>query len=146
VATLESGQKFLLDGAHNLSGAQSLAAALQTYFPGSKPVLILGILKDKDWTRMCQVLAPLASRVLLVPVHSERSAEPHGLAEACHAANQQAAVVECASLADALAQTEKAPFVTVAGSLYLIGEAMEMLHLSTTKAIEERSLNEWSVR
>ena len=27
---------------------------------------------------------PVASRILLVPVHSERTAEPHGLAEACH--------------------------------------------------------------
>jgi dihydrofolate synthase/folylpolyglutamate synthase len=146
LATLVSGQKFLLDGAHNLSGAESLAAALETYFPQSKPALILGILKDKDWTHMCQILAPLAGQVLLVPVHSERTAEPHGLAEVCRLANPRAEVTECASMREALARTAQRPFVTVAGSLYLIGEAMELLGLSATKSVEERSLNEWSVR
>jgi len=146
VASLPSGQRVLLDGAHNLSGAESLAAALRTYFANSRPVLILGILKDKDWSHMCQILAPLASEVLLVPVHSERSAEPHGLAEVCRSSNPAAEVVECGSLQEALARTASAPFVVLAGSLYLVGEAMELLKLSPTKAAEERSLNEWSVR
>ena len=34
-------------------------------------------------------------------------------------------------------------FVTIAGSLYLIGEAMELLQLSPAKANNERGLNEW---
>ncbi|HZR17329.1 MAG TPA: folylpolyglutamate synthase/dihydrofolate synthase family protein [Verrucomicrobiae bacterium] len=144
LATLPSGQKFLLDGAHNLSGAESLAAALKTHFPRAEMALILGILKDKDWSHMCQILAPLASRVVLVPVHSERTAEPHGLAEVCRVANPRATITECVSMRHALEQILSAPFVTVAGSLYLIGEAMELLGLSPTKSVEERSLNEWS--
>jgi dihydrofolate synthase/folylpolyglutamate synthase len=146
LVTRPSGQRILLDGAHNLSGAESLAAALKTCFPKNRPALILGILRDKDWSHMCDVLAPLASRVLLVPVHSERTAEPHGLAEACHRANPSAQVTECASLAQAFAELTSSEFVAVAGSLYLVGEAMELLHLSAAKAAEERSLNEWSVR
>jgi dihydrofolate synthase/folylpolyglutamate synthase len=141
-----SGQKVLLDGAHNLSGAECLAAALQTYFPEAKPVLVLGILRDKDWRHMCEILAPLAGRILLVPVHSERSAEPHGLAEACRHANPGAHVTEFASLGDALADSAQDGFVVVAGSLYLIGEAMELLHVTAAKATDERALNEWSVR
>ena len=35
------------------------------------------------------------------------------------------------------------PFVFIAGSLYLIGEAMELLGLSPTLAVNERGLNEW---
>ena len=146
LATLPSGQRVLLDGAHNLSGVESLVAALNTYFPGTKPALILGILQDKDWTHMCQALAPLASAVFLVPVHSERTAEPHGLAEVCRLANPQAMVAECASLTDALAKASPFPFLTIAGSLYLIGEALELLHLLPIKTAEERGLNEWSVR
>ena len=145
LATLASGQGVLLDGAHNLSGVESLVAALKTYFPGTKPAVILGILQDKDWVHMCQALAPLASAMFLVPVHSERTAEPHGLAEACRLANPQAVVAECGSLADALAKAEPFPFLTVAGSLYLIGEALELLHLSPIKDAQERGLNEWSV-
>jgi len=54
--------------------------------------------------------------------------------------------MECASLNEALAVTGADQFVAIAGSLYLIGEAMELLHLSAAKESEERSLNEWSVR
>lgn len=146
LVTRPSGQKVLLDGAHNLNGAECLAAALKTYFLQARPVLILGILRDKDWARMCEILAPLACRILLVPVHSERSAEPHGLAEVCRRANPQAQVAEFSSLDCALLDSAQDGFVVVAGSLYLIGEAMELLHLSAAKAVEERKLNEWTVR
>ncbi len=144
LVTRTSGQRILLDGAHNIGGAEMLAAALKQYFPDTKPALVLGILRDKDWPRMCEILAPLAARILLVPVHSERTAEPHGLAEVCHQANPSAQVAEFASLGDALAQTADEPFVTIAGSLYLIGEAMELLQLSPTRLRNERGLNEWT--
>jgi dihydrofolate synthase / folylpolyglutamate synthase len=139
-----SGQKVLLDGAHNLGGAAILAAAMKEYFPEVKPTLILGILRDKDWPGMCEILAPLAGRILLVPVPSERSATPQELAEACRRTHSGAEVVECASLSEALAATAEDSFVTIGGSLYLIGEALELLHLSPAKANSERALNEWS--
>jgi len=145
LVTQPSGQKILLDGAHNVGGAETLAAALEQYFPAAKPALVLGILRDKDWARMCEILAPLASRVLLVPVPSERTAEPHGLAEVCQRVNPHAWVSEHTSLNDALASTAKDAFVTIAGSLYLVGEAMEILHMSAAKTANERGLNEWSV-
>src|SRR5262249_31444655 len=56
-------QQVLLDGAHNVGGAEMLAAALREYFPLQQPSLVLGILRDKDWPRMCEMLAPLASRI-----------------------------------------------------------------------------------
>jgi dihydrofolate synthase / folylpolyglutamate synthase len=142
LVTRPSGQRVLLDGAHNIGGAGTLAASLREYFPGVKPALVLGILRDKDWAAMCALLAPLAGRILLVPVHSERTAEPHGLAEICRLANPSAPVAEFASLRSALADAAHEPFVTIAGSLYLIGEAMELLHLSASKPLE-RALNEW---
>ena len=144
LVTRPGGQRILLDGAHNTGGADILAAALREYFPSSRPALVLGILRDKDWPAMCRTLAPLAGRILLVPVPSERTAEPHGLAEACHKANPAAPVTEYPSLAAALRDTAGDPFVTIAGSLYLIGEAMELLHLSAAQAGDERGLNEWT--
>jgi len=143
LVTLAGGRRILLDGAHNVGGAETLARALEEYFPGVRPALILGILRDKDWAHMCEILAPLASRILLVPVHSERTAEPHGLAEVCHRANPRAGVAEYRSLQDALASSEQDLFVAIAGSLYLIGEAMELLNVSAAKSSDERALNEW---
>jgi dihydrofolate synthase / folylpolyglutamate synthase len=143
LVTRPSGQKVLLDGAHNVDGARILAAGMTECFPSAKPTLVLGILRDKDWPGMCDVLAPLAERILLVPVPSERSATPQELAVACRLANPKAQVTECGSLREALAATAGEAFLTIAGSLYLIGEAMELLHLSPAKAQNERGLNEW---
>jgi dihydrofolate synthase / folylpolyglutamate synthase len=139
-----SGQQILLDGAHNVGGAGILAAAVKEYFPSAKLTLVLGILRDKDWPGMCDILAPMAERILLVPVPSERSATPQELAAACRRANPRAQVTEHASLREALMATDSDVFLTVAGSLYLVGEAMELLHLSPAKARNERRLNEWS--
>ena len=142
--TRPSGQQLLLDGAHNTGGAEILAAALTGFFPSVRPTLVLGILQDKDWAAMCRLLAPRGGRILLVPVHSQRTAMTAELATACRAANPDAAVLECAGLGAALAAVEADPFVVVAGSLYLVGEAMELLHLSAARAVGERALNEWS--
>ncbi|TMQ00534.1 MAG: hypothetical protein E6L09_06225 [Verrucomicrobia bacterium] len=103
------------------------------------------MLEDKDWTPVCETLAPLAQRLLLVPVQSERSASPEALVEPCRRANPSAQVIACPSLADALKQTANDPLVVITGSLYLVGEAMELLGLSPT-APSERALNEWTLK
>jgi dihydrofolate synthase / folylpolyglutamate synthase len=139
-----SGQTFLLDGAHNPAGAYSLKAAFQKFFPGVKPALILGILRDKDWKTMCETLAPLAGHIVIAPVHCDRSAPPEALREACHKVNPSAKVTACSSLVEALTLSAEDPFVVVAGSLYLIGELMEMLKWSPCLRPNERGLNEWS--
>jgi len=138
-----SGQKVLLDGAHNIAGAQTLADALHQHFPDTKPTLVLGILQDKDWEAICRILAPLASRILLAPVPSERTANPDELSTACRWANPDVSVRACPSLAFALSEGRSAPFILITGSLYLVGEALELLQLSPIEHREERSLNEW---
>ncbi len=141
--TRPTGQKILLDGAHNVGGAGILAAAVKEYFPAARPTLVLGILRDKDWPGMCKILAPLAERIVLVPVPSERSATPPELEAVCRGGNPRVQITQCRSLREALAATAQDPFLTVAGSLYLIGEAMELLHLSPARPNNERVLNEW---
>jgi dihydrofolate synthase/folylpolyglutamate synthase len=141
---LSVGRKILLDGAHNPAGAEILATALKEYFPSRDRTLILGILSDKDWPIMCQTLAPLAARLFLVPVPSERSATPQELAAACRRAHPQAQVTACASLREALEEVRRDPFVVIAGSLYLVGEALELLDLSPAHMRGERALNEWA--
>ncbi len=137
-------QRLLLDGAHNSAGATTLRAALEECFPNARPTLLLGIMQDKDWDLMCEILAPLAARILCSPVGSERSADPAQLREACRRTNPGADVSVCASLADAFSRVGGDPFVVIAGSLYLVGEAMELLHLTAAPPADEKALNEWS--
>ena len=146
LAEYAGGQKFLLDGAHNIGGAEALRTALRTYFSAEQPTLILGILQDKDCREICEILAPLARRIVPTPVNSKRTAAVQELAQACKAANPKAEIAEVGSLEEALKKTEKDKFVVIAGSLYLIGEAMELLGLSSGNGGEGRKLNEWSGR
>jgi dihydrofolate synthase / folylpolyglutamate synthase len=138
------GKIFLLDGAHNIGGAETLRVAVRTYFASRNPTLILGMLRDKDYREICEILAPLAGRILLVQVKSQRTAAPHELAEACRTANPRVEIREADSFAEALGLALGDPFVVIAGSLYLIGEALELLKLSPGKSNDERSLNEWT--
>jgi dihydrofolate synthase/folylpolyglutamate synthase len=139
-----NGNTFVLDGAHNPAGAQALRDAMATKFPGARPTLVLGVLKDKDQSAICSILAPLAGRILLTPVKSERTAPPERLNELCAAAGAVAQCETCESLAGALEKAARDPLVLVTGSLYLIGEAMELLEQPDAKVANERVLNEWS--
>ena len=139
-----SGQKILLDGAHNVAGAKTLRKTVENNFPVEKRTLILGALQDKDWRQICEVLAPLAARIFTVPVASERAANPRELAAACRAVNPAAGIVAGESLAEALTGAEADDFVLITGSLYLVGEALERLGLSSANG-GERVLNEWTV-
>jgi len=142
--TLPNGRHILLDGAHNVAGAKALCEALGKIFPATKPTLILGVLQDKDWPQICEALAPLASRIFTVPVSSERSANPNQLAAACHAANPPAEISVCDSLRGALEKIPDNDPVVITGSLYLVGEALELLGFSPATG-GERALNEWQV-
>ena len=139
-----AGQEVLLDGAHNIKSAQAFAETFRRDFPGARATLILGVLADKDWERMAEILAPLATRVLLVPVQSARSLPPHQLAEACHRGNANAVVETRESLQTALERSTGDSLVVITGSLYLVGEAMELLKVSPTPVGDERGLNEWT--
>ena len=138
-----SGQKILLDGAHNVAGAQALREALEKGFTAGKRTLILGVLQDKDWRHICDTLAPLAARIVAVRVSSERTADANELAAACRVANAAAEVTTVDSMSGALEKSADDEFVVVAGSLYLVGEALEILGLAPGKS--ERALNEWQM-
>ena len=138
-----SGQRVLLDGAHNPAGAEALLSEARKQFPGPKPTLVLGIMADKDWRKMGTLLAPLAGRLVLTAVKSERTLPPEELRPVCQQANPHARIIVCSSLVGALKETAEDPAIIVTGSLYLVGEAMELLGLSPVLAQDERSLNEW---
>jgi dihydrofolate synthase / folylpolyglutamate synthase len=143
---LPDQRQLLLDGAHNLAGAESLQRAFQQLFPAVQPTLILGILHDKDWAHMAHRLAPLARRILCVPVRSERTAPLLDLARTCQAANPAATVEQHAALESAFRSSTTDPFVLVAGSLYLVGETMELLRLAPGTGSQEAGLNDYSTQ
>ncbi len=138
----QDGVESLLDGAHNPDGARMLAAALRRHFPGRSFTLILGLFGDKSWQEMCEILVPVAARVILVPVPSPRSADVNEVREFCSPRWPGVRVEASKSIADAIAASRVDAFRVIAGSLHLVGEAMEILGISPG-GNSERGLNEW---
>jgi dihydrofolate synthase/folylpolyglutamate synthase len=137
------GQVNLLDGAHNPAGVAALGAALERHFPDVKPTLIVGVLRDKDWSTMCRTLLPLAAETYLVPVASTRTSAPKELLAVCRHIQPSAHLHACGSFREALRLTENHPFRVITGSLYLVGEALELLAGALSHGRSERGLNEW---
>jgi dihydrofolate synthase / folylpolyglutamate synthase len=135
-------QTLLLDGAHNPAGAQALRSAIEKDWPGVATTLVIGVMRDKDAAAICNILAPVACRIIACRVSSERSADPAQLADLCRAANPEAQTTSAGSIEDALRFAASDPFVIVTGSLHFIGHALQLL--CPTDYPDERALNEWT--
>jgi dihydrofolate synthase/folylpolyglutamate synthase len=97
--------------------------------PGRPVELVFGVLSDKDHEGMLAALAPAARRVHLVAPDSPRARDPGSYVLV--AERPGAAAHVHASLPEALACARGAAadgaLVCVAGSLYLVGEAIGLL-------------------
>jgi dihydrofolate synthase/folylpolyglutamate synthase len=121
----------LVDAAHNPAGAQTLAAALPTFFDFDELAFVVGILRDKDAKGIVDAFAPLASRIFVTQSHSERAAPFEELAEHIETWTHEAVssydeLPDAIEAARAWAAEQPRRAVIVTGSITLIGEAMAL--------------------
>lgn len=114
---------FIADGAHNPQCARTLAAALDTVFLGQKVEFLLGVLQDKDYQEMMDLLLPYAKGVVLLKPDSPRALDPDILAKYLrgHGAKVRVAKSVTQALDLGFALADGTPLV-LTGSLYLLGE------------------------
>ena len=72
---------FMIDGAHNSHGVRALAESLQQLYPNEKFHFIMGVMADKDYEEMIDVLLPLAIDFVTVTPESSRALQSKDLAE-----------------------------------------------------------------
>lgn len=115
----------LLDAAHNLQGAEALAAFAKTHFTGKRKILVFGVMKDKDFKEMLGVLTPLVDRTILTRPSVARAASPHDLIP------YAAGAVVTESVGDALdrayGMAHEDDLIIVTGSFYTLGEVKELV-------------------
>lgn len=123
----------LLDGAHNLDGAVALRRHL-AHLDAAGFQLIAGFNADKPWRDMLAQWAPLAARVIGVPLRSGRGIDPDAMREEVEGIGIP--FIRCDDAAHAIrtAQETDSDMVLVAGSLFLVGEARAVL---TKQPLEE---------
>jgi dihydrofolate synthase/folylpolyglutamate synthase len=115
----------LLDGAHNVDGAEALADHVRTLgLPPDRVALVFGALADKDWGPMLDALAPIAARRIYVPASgaSRAAANPRAMAER-HAGTVAASVEEGLEAA----ASWDSSLTIVCGSLLTVGQARSKL-------------------
>ena len=125
---------FMIDGAHNSHGVNALAKSLQELYPGEKFHFIMGVMADKDYEEMIDVLLPLAMDFVTVTPESNRALQSKDLAECIQRKGVQASYAEdMEEVIRPLLQAEEVENIqnqekTVAfGSLYFIGAIEAML-------------------
>jgi dihydrofolate synthase/folylpolyglutamate synthase len=123
----------LLDVAHNPAGAWALRSALSERFAERRLVFVFGAMRDKAIAEMAEILFPLAERVIATRAagHNPRAAAPEEIAAA--AARLEIKLETSPSVAAALEKIRgtKEELVVVTGSIYVVGEAMEIVDRSS---------------
>ncbi len=70
----------ILDGAHNVGGAEVLAGAIRRYYPDRRIIGIAGMLSDKDHEDVLGKVEPLCNRIFTVSTPGERGYSASDLA------------------------------------------------------------------
>ena len=115
---------FLLDGGHNPQCAEALAAAIDKLLPGKKVVFLLGVLADKDYPQIMDIVMPYAKKFICLTPFSGRALPARELAR--YLRDKGAAASAYGSdVARGIRAAEKAAgkrgAVVAFGSLYLAG-------------------------
>jgi len=130
---VEQDPAILLDGAHNPAAAQALAAHLSEFVeghPGSRVILVLGMMRDKDHRGFVEPLQRLASEVILTQSRLERSATVAELRSVLREWRQP--IHEVSVPGDAVVRARmlatSGDVICVTGSLMLLGEVKAAMH------------------
>lgn len=128
----------ILDGAHNIQGCQALVAELQRRYPSKQVLMVLGLLEDKDYHEMVEILVPAAKVFYCVTPPNPRALPAHKLAQTILWTLQD--TVGCAGcirpyeastikegITQALTDATEEDIVVICGSLYSLGEAKQTL-------------------
>jgi dihydrofolate synthase/folylpolyglutamate synthase len=81
IEIISENPKFIIDGAHNLDGARSLAKVLKENFGNKKQTLIIGMLADKDFEGVVEILSPYFKKIIITKPDSDRALAPEILKE-----------------------------------------------------------------
>ncbi len=115
---------FILDGGHNPQCAAALAASIKALLPGRRILFLLGVLRDKDYDGILDLVQPLGERFFCLTPVSPRAMTGAALAD--HIRERGGQAEACDSIEEgihlSLERAEEEDAVVVAfGSLYLAG-------------------------
>lgn len=123
---------FVVDGGHNPQCATTVVDNLANYFPDEKHIMLVGVLKDKDYETLFKILNLAASEYVCVTPDSQRALSAENLGRYLEKFGKPVTV--CETIEDGVfTALEKARdeegMVCAVGSLYMAGEIRDNLGL-----------------
>ena len=122
---------FIVDGGHNPQCAAAVVENLKHYFPDTRRVLLVGVLGDKDYPAIFEILDQAADEYVCVTPDSPRALSAEQLAE--HLKPYGKPVSVCRSVREgvfaAMDLADGDGMVCAVGSLYMAGAVREALGL-----------------
>lgn len=115
---------FIVDGGHNPQCAETIAYNLSYYFPGRGAVILIGMLADKDYSEVCDIVEPYAEQFVTVTPDSHRALSAEELAKQLSRYGKP--VTPCSSVAEGVKRACELAgpngLVCAFGSLYMTGD------------------------
>jgi|HubBroStandDraft_1064217.scaffolds.fasta_scaffold00507_9 dihydrofolate synthase/folylpolyglutamate synthase len=138
--------EYVLDVAHNPAGAWALRSTLSAAYlnsgdSGREITMVFGVMRDKAIQEIVEILFPIAAHVIVTHASNPRSASPGEIRQAAARVAAGSDIEEAEDVSSALdrARAIAGPkiagpkfvgsrgLVVVTGSIYIVGEAMQML-------------------
>ncbi len=124
----------IVDGAHNPQGMASLCAGIRHYLPGRRVVCLVGVLADKEWRPMMDMLKEVAVDFVVVEPDSPRALKATELAAYLSDWDHWVAVADTVATGAAGAEF-RANFmngvVVACGSLYMMAEVRKYFEVQS---------------
>lgn len=117
-----------VDGAHNVAAWEYLRTSVEKYFTNRRVIYIIGVLKDKEYRKMVDILAPTMAAAVVITPDSPRGLPKEILAALLQEKNVpvQLADTSTDALQKAGKQAEDEDVILVCGSLSFLAEYLQL--------------------
>jgi len=124
-------REMVLDVAHNPAGAWALRSALSENFLERPLTFVFTAMRDKAIQEIAEILFPISEHVVVTQVNNPRAATTDDLLQAAQRTVTEAHAEpdSSAALARARELTPPEGVIVVTGSIFLVGEAMQLMGL-----------------
>lgn len=132
---VQKSPRIVLDAAHNYQAIQALIENIPLFFTYKRLIVLLGILKDKDYKKIIQVLSPKADVFIMTEPKTERALSSRLLEKELQAYRTKSFIIKDISKALNKAKEIADPYqdlILVTGSFFTAGEALSVLQTCKT--------------
>ena len=132
VSATNSTPEYVFDVAHNPAGAWALRSTLSNCYEDRRLIFVFGAMRDKAIAEMCEILFPLAERVIATQADNPRSATAQEIRDSrpSHSHRNRTFAGRPISVSSAKEIAGKDGIIVITGSIYVVGEAMRALGVS----------------